>query len=121
MAFKWTGLNELQEALYERTNLEAVKMVVKKNGAQLQQKAQRNTPVGTPASTGIKGYVGGTLRRSEILEIEDGGMTAAVQAHANYAPYVEFGTRFMEGRHYMKKAFDAQIPIFKSDLNKLVR
>lgn len=121
MSFKWTGINELQQALYEKTNLEAVKLIVKKNGAQLQQKAQRNTPVGTPASTGIKGYVGGTLRRSEKLELEAGGMTARVEATANYAPYVEFGTRFMEGRHYMKKAYDAQAPIFKSDLNKLVR
>ena len=110
MSFKWTGINELNQALYERTNLEAVKLIVKKNGAQLQQKAQRNTPVDT-----------GTLRRSEKLDIENGGMTARVAATANYAPYVEYGTRFMEGRHYMKKAYDAQAPIFKSDLNKLVR
>lgn len=110
MAVKWTGINELSQALYEKTNLEAVKMIVQKNGAQLQQKAQRNTPVDT-----------GNLRRSEQLEIENGGMTARVAATANYAPYVEFGTRFMDGRHYMKAAFDAQAPIFKSDLDRLTR
>ena len=121
MAFEWTGINEFCVAIDERVNLEAVKAIVKKNGAELHQKAQRNTPVGTPESTGIPGYVGGTLRRSEMLELEDGGLTAKVQAHANYAPYVEFGTRFMEGRHYMKKAYDAQVPIFKSDMHKLVR
>ena len=110
MAFYWTGINEFCAAIDERMNLEAVKTIVKKNGAQLQQKAQRNTPVDT-----------GNLKRSETLELEDGGLTARVQAKANYAPYVEFGTRFMEGRHYMCHAYEAQVPIFKSDMDKLVR
>lgn len=110
MAFYWTGVNELKIALAKNANLEAAKLIVQKNGAQLQQKAQRNTPVDT-----------GNLRRSEMLELEDNGLTARVAAHANYAPYVEYGTRFMDGRHYMKAAFDAQAPIFKSDMDRLAR
>lgn len=107
---KITGVNELEVALKRNTDMAAVKEIVKRNGAQLHQKAQRNTPVKT-----------GTLRRSETLGLERDGLTARVAAHANYALYVEVGTRFMEGRYYMRHAFDAQAPEFESELKRLMR
>ncbi|MCP4053463.1 MAG: hypothetical protein GY739_10410 [Mesoflavibacter sp.] len=52
-------------------------------------------PVGTPESTGIKGYIGGTLKGSiyiaQPITAKD-GLTWAAVANAHYAPYVEFGT-----------------------------
>ena len=101
--------------------MDAVKTVVKRNGAQLQTKAQKNAPVGTPQSTGIPGYVGGTLKRSIGLDIIDGGMTAEVEPAADYAAYVEYGTRFMEAQPYLKPAYDEQKKKFVKDLNELVR
>lgn len=39
----------------------------------------------------------------------------------DYAPYVEFGTRFMLAQPYLGPAFQKQLPIFKKDLSKLVK
>lgn len=80
----------------------------------------RNAPVGTPESTGIPGYVGGTLKRSIGIEITDSGISAEVEPTAEYAPYVELGARFMEAQPYLKPAFDEQKEKFKKDMKKLV-
>lgn len=121
MSVKLKGINKLKIALKGKTDMKAVKRVVKQNGAGLQAKAQRNAPVGTPASTGIPGYVGGTLKRSIQLEIKDGGLTAEAEAKAEYAPYVEWGTRYMDAQPYMKPAFHAQKEQFKRDMDRLVK
>ena len=90
--------------------MEDVKRVVRHNGAEMQEKAQRNAPVDT-----------GTLKRSIGLEITDSGMAAEVETTAEYAPYVELGTRFMEAQPYLKPAFDDQKEKFKKDMKKLVK
>jgi len=108
MAFR--GLGELQSALLRKTQLEAVKTVVKKNGSRLQEQAQQGAPVDT-----------GNLRRSIGLEIEDAGLTACSAAKAHYSGYVELGTRFMAAQPYMKPAFNVVKTQFKSDLQRLVK
>ena len=117
---KVVGMEKLQKKLKKNINMEAVKKKVRQHGGQLQEKAQRNAPVGTPESTGIPGYIGGTLKRSIGIDITDGGMTAEVEPTAEYAPYVEYGTRFMEAQPYLKPAFDDQKEKFKKDMQKLV-
>lgn len=66
---KLEGMEKLQVKLKKNVQMSDVKRVVKANGAALQEAAQRKAPVGTPQSTGIPGYVGGTLKRSIVLEI----------------------------------------------------
>ena len=110
MPVKLKGVNELKIALKGKADLKAVKRVVKQNGAGLQAKAQRNAPVDT-----------GTLKRSIQLEIKDGGLTAEAEAKAEYAPYVEWGTRYMDAQPYMKPAFHAQKEQFKRDMDRLVK
>ena len=115
------GFDKLEAKLKRNMDLGAVRTVVRKNGADLQTKAQKNAPVGTPQSTGIPGYVGGTLKRSVELDITDGGLTAEVEPTADYAAYVEYGTRFMEAQPYLNPAYDEQKKKFVKDLNELVR
>lgn len=115
------GLDKLEKQLKKNMTLDKVKEVVRKNGADLQRTAQRKVPVGTPASTGIPGYVGGTLKRSIGVEMLDSGMTAEVEPTAEYAPYVEYGTRYMKAKPYLKPALDEVGPKFKSDMQKLVK
>lgn len=52
------------------------------------------TPVGTPESTQIEGYVGGRLRNSMTYRVTNitHGRTITVGSAVFYAPYVEFGT-----------------------------
>ena len=106
---KIVGMEKLQKKLKKNVRLDDVKRVVRHNGAEMQEKAQRNAPVDT-----------GTLKRSIGLEITDGGMSAEVEPTAAYAPYVELGTRFMEAQPYLKPAFDEQKEKFKKDMKQLV-
>lgn len=110
MKLTMTGTNELRKKLQQNGRLEAVKRVVKMNGAELQAKAQRNAPVDT-----------GTLKRSISLELRDGVLTAESEATAEYAPYVEWGTRFMNAQPFMRPAYYAQKEQFKSDLSRLMK
>lgn len=118
---KLEGMEKLQVKLKKNVQMSKVKQIVKDNGAALQEAAQRKAPVGTPQSTGIPGYVGGTLKRSIGLENRDGGLTAEVEPTAEYAAYVEYGTRYMNAQPYMRPSYTAQKEKFKSDLKKLTR
>jgi len=120
-SIKIIGLEKLQKKLKKNCNLNDVKKVVAHRGSNLQTQAQENAPVGTPASTGIPGYVGGTLKRSIGLELENGGMTAEVEPTADYAEYVECGTRYMDEQPFLKPALDNVGIKFKSDLKKLMK
>lgn len=104
------GFDKLEAKLKRNTDLGAVRTVVRKNGAELQGKTQKNAPVDS-----------GNLKRSIELDITDGGLTAEVEPTADYAAYVEYGTRFMEAQPYLKPAYDEQKKKFVKDLNELVR
>lgn len=107
---KIEGLDKLQKHLKKQCTLEDVRNVVKMNGAELQNKAMRTAPVDT-----------GTLKRSIGLEITEAGMTAEVEATAEYAPYVEYGTRFMKAQPYIRPSLEEQKKSFKNDLSKLLK
>ena len=106
---KIIGIEKIQKKLRQNVQMADVKKVVRHNGAEMQAKAQQNAPVDT-----------GTLKRSIGIEITDGGMTAEVEPTADYAPYVELGTRFMEAQPYLGAAFNEQKEKFKKDMKKLV-
>lgn len=107
---KFEGIAKLNKGLKKRMDMSAVKDTVKLNGSEMQKKAQRNAPVDT-----------GTLKRSIGIDISDGGMTATVEPTAEYAPYVELGTRFMEAQPFLKPSFGEQKKQFEKDLKELVR
>lgn len=110
MSIKFTGANELKLALKKKADLDAVRRVVMQNGAELQARAQRNAPVDT-----------GNLKRSIGLGIRDNGLTAESEATAEYAPYVEWGTRYMDAQPFMGPAFRVQKEQFKRDMDKLTK
>ena len=118
---KFEGIEELKKVLIKNADLNDVEKVVRKNGEQLQKKAQRNAQ--------FKGhYEGkefvkptGNLKKSIGLEITNGGFNAEVEPTAEYAAYVELGTRFMDAQPYLKPAFDEQSIKFESDMKKLVK
>ena len=107
---KIEGLDKLQKHLKKQCTLDDVRNVVKMNGAELQNKAMRMAPVDT-----------GTLKRSIGLEITEAGMTAEVEATAEYAPYVEYGTRFMKAQPYIRPSLEEQKKSFENDLSKLLK
>lgn len=73
---------------------EAAEKIMTIIGIKAEKYAKARCPVGTPESTGIKGYRGGTLRNSITFEVESEGTSAevAIGSNVEYAPYVELGT-----------------------------
>ena len=61
-SIKVTGIDELQMKLKKNVQMSDVKKVVRKNGSDMQKKAQKNAPIDT-----------GTLQRSITLEMRDSG------------------------------------------------
>lgn len=107
---KLTGMNELLVHLKDAQDLRPIRDCVTEHGKALQTKAQRNAPVDT-----------GTLKRSITVRYSSDGLTTTVQPTVEYAPYVEWGTRFMNAQPYVKPAFDAEAPKFKKHLDKLMK
>lgn len=70
--------------------LQAKKQIHEMIGISAEKYAKANAPVGTPESTGKKGYRGGTLRNSITHESDD--EKVVIGSNVEYAPYVELGT-----------------------------
>lgn len=73
---------------------EAIERALEAIGLQAEGYAKMLCPVGTPESTGIEGYHGGTLRNSitHTTERTRDGDSAIIGSNIPYAPYVEHGT-----------------------------
>lgn len=70
---------------------EAGERALEKMGLLAEGYAKKLCPVGTPESTGKKGYRGGTLRNS-ITHVAGEQSTMIIGSNVKYAPYVELGT-----------------------------
>lgn len=108
------GLDALQKGLMDRAKMDAVKHVVKYDGAQMQAEMMRNAVF-------KKGYSQGATQRSITMGFEDGGMTVYVEPRTNYSPYVEWGTRFMEAQPFVRPTFNHIKTVFKSHMDKLFK
>lgn len=95
-----------------------VRNVVMKNGANLQEDAQKRM---TKTVAYVKGYSKGTTRRSTTLSISDDGMTATVAPATSYFPFIEYGTRFMEAEPTLNPAFQKIKQQFYKDVMDLVK
>ena len=121
---KIIGMDKLVAKLeYCGANREAVKTVVLKNGNQMNEQMKDNMEhayvtinprTGKPYSTGDTAGTVNTV-------ITDGGMTAEVGPTTEYSTYPEYGTRFMKAEPAVRPAFEEQVPIFKKDMERLVK
>lgn len=114
---KIEGLDKLEKQLRKNITLKEVKDTVRLNGGELQEKIIRNADF-------KKGYQTGDTRRSVQeagLVFSDEGLTVETGATTEYALYVEEGTRLMDAQPFVKPALDEQEPIFKADMQKLVK
>ena len=111
------GMDKLQAKLeYCGSNRDAVKTVIMKNGNQLNERMKSKMRYAY-----IKGYSHGDTAGSVNTVITDGGMTANVGPTTDYSPYVEYGTRFMKAEPAVRPAWEEQVPIFKRDMEAIVK
>lgn len=104
------GGDKVVREISARVGRNKVNHVVKRNAAQLQQKAQRYAAVDT-----------GFMKRSIMIEVQPQFLSATIKAMAEYSAYVEYGTRYMGAQPYMRPARNEQAPIFLNDLKKMIR
>ena len=114
MGVKITGIEKLQVKLKKNIKMDDVKRVIKNNGAQLQNKMDRNANF-------VKGYQTGTTKRSIRLDVTDFGLTAEVGPTTEYSGYLEYGTRYMAAQPFVKPSLEEQEKKFRSDMKKLTK
>ena len=84
--------------------------------------AARRAPVGTPESTGIPGYIGGTLKNSISHAVVEGENAVYIGTNVEYAPYQEFGTsRGIAGKHFLQFGATAHQAEYKSLLEQTLK
>ena len=99
----------------ERTQQQYIKMVLSvgkslATAANICAKdARKNAPVGTPESTGKKGYVGGqmqnSIRQETFVSRPLRYYVMGVTTNVNYSKYVELGTYKMKAQPFLYPAF----------------
>lgn len=80
-----------------------------RRAVRIESAAKQLCPVGTPESTGKRGYRGGRLRQSITWELgaNSEGLYVDVGSNVEYALFVEMGTRYMAARPYLRPALAA--------------
>ena len=104
------GLEELRKAVKDLDRLPRVKAEVGASALDIQRAAKRAIPVDT-----------GHARNTTIAEFYTDGCGAEIGTVAPYAPYIEFGTRFMPARPYLTPAYDGVAPGFEKRLAEIYK
>lgn len=93
---------------------------LEKIGLKAEGYAANLTPVGTPESTGIPGYIGGTLKNSMTHKVV--GKAVYIGTNVEYAPYIEYGTsRGIKPKHMIKKAVTEHTEEYKDIVKKYLK
>lgn len=108
------GLKDLEKALKEKERLNAIKRVVLVRGGAMQNRTVRNAVF-------VKGYQTGTTRRSVRGGISSSGLSYTEGPTTHYAYFLEYGTRFMQAQPFVGPAFNEEKPLFKKELEKLMK
>ncbi len=83
--------NHIDDALNELENKK--QRILEMLGLKAEKYVKALTPVGTPESTGIPGYIGGTLRNSITHQVRLQDSEVDIGTNVEYAPYVEFNEK----------------------------
>lgn len=108
---KTEGFEEFKKALEVLADDKFIKHQLKESGKELDNLMKKK-------ATFVKGYQTGNTKRSISLQISEDGKKAVVQPNTEYAPYLEFGTRYMEAQPFVRPAFNEVEPIFKENMLK---
>lgn len=110
------GLAELEGKLNHIQKMDAIKNIVRANGADMQSREKAYMTAGVAYK---KGYSKGTNRDNTSLAITESGMAAEVTTNTDHIGYIEYGTRYMDAEPAVKPAFDITSKRFIEDLRGL--
>ena len=113
--FNFSGFKELEKLMQKSAKVEQeVKKEVKSNGNELKKRMVKFADF-------KKGYQTGNTKRSIQEHISNDGLSVTVGPTTEYAPYLEYGTRYMEAQPFVRPAFEVQVPKFVRDLNNIIK
>lgn len=98
----------LLKKLDKAGDIAKIQRIITRNGSEMKRSAMSSAPVDT-----------GHLKRSINMNMGDYSVT--VKASAEYASYVEYGTRYMSAQPFIRPSYYKQEKIFKQDIDKLMR
>lgn len=108
---KLQGADELRKIFKQGLDsIDEIKAVLRTNGSEMQGAMVRYVPKKTHE-----------LKKSIKLQVKDNGLTVEVGPHKDYASYVEYGTRFMDAKPYVRPALHNQELVFKQDMERLFK
>ncbi|WP_081354018.1 HK97-gp10 family putative phage morphogenesis protein [Lactococcus garvieae] len=55
------------------------------------------------------------------MTLIDGGFSAEIGPYADYASYLEYGTRFQKAQPFIRPSFNIQKEVFKTELERLMK
>lgn len=105
-------LGQDNSELVMQASEEAIERALEAIGLTAEGYAKKKAPVGTPESTGIPGYIGGTLRNSISHDVKDN--TVYIGTNVYYAVYVELGTVRMKAQPYLRPAVTDHLDNYKN-------
>lgn len=98
---------------------------LEKCGKAAERYAKQLCPVGTPESTGIPGYQGGTLRENIGHAVIQDDLKMVLGDGVKYAPHVEFGTYKMRAQPFLRPALNDHLELYrkvlKTEIKKAVK
>lgn len=106
LSFK--GLGDLQDAIVLASDLKPVKELTQTHLARMARFSNQLAPHKT-----------GFLKRSLTTSIADEGLTGILDYYAEYAPYQEYGTRYIPGKFFLKRAFDIESSLYLSNVERM--
>lgn len=109
-SLEFKGIDQLLRHLEKKMTMEDVKKVVTINTSEMANQMQRRAPVDT-----------GFMRRSVTMSIMSVGLVGMVTPTAEYAPYVNYGTRFQAAQPFVSNAFNYQKVKFIAEMRRLVK
>lgn len=120
--FDFPGFAELEKLMKNDANItQKVKRVVQKNGNELKNRMVRKAD--------FRGHMEGkkfvkptgATKRSITEKVAFSGLSVTVGPTTEYAPYLEYGTRFMEAQPFVRPAFEEQRRKFERDLDNIIK
>lgn len=115
ITFKIEGAKEVSRQ-FRKLQIISPQMAAKevaRAAVNIQAKAKKRAPVAK--------VHGGTLRSSiKLKKVHSFGLVWHVFTKVKYAPYQEFGTRFIKAKLFLTTAFESELPIFKARIAKAI-
>lgn len=112
------NIDEFQNASKRMINL-ALKTI----GQNAEEYAKKNCPVGSPESTGIPGYIGGTLRNSITNQILEDEQAVIIGTDVQYGKYVELGehAQHLVGQaHFLRDSIAEHVDQYKNIIKEML-